>query len=261
MSALERRSAALVLLALSVFGPSASSAAASPAIYPSGTTVPENLLRVELRFPQALRRPLRPEDVRLLDSAGRQIADAFLDLPLPSADGKRVTLLLHPGRVKTGVGPNVRVGRAFESGATVRLEVVDPGSARRVSRSWQVTAFEAGGPAPSRWTLEIPQAGSRVPLIAHLNHAISSTAESLIAIRGPDGRRVSGVAALADGETTWRFRPAQRWGVGSFDLMIHPDLEDLGGNRACARFEQPPSTPVNCEEGTTTPFRIRLSAP
>src|SRR5580704_11835636 len=77
------------------------SAQPSLAVYPSGSTVPENLLRIELRFSIPLRPPLGIDQVKLVDCNGTEIKDAFLDLPLPSPDGKRVTILFHPGQVKS----------------------------------------------------------------------------------------------------------------------------------------------------------------
>jgi hypothetical protein len=73
--------------------------------------------------------------------------------------------------------------------------------------------------------------------VLRLDTPISSSAETLIAIRGPDGRRVAGTTHLEAGETVWRFVPARAWRAGSFAVVIHPDLEDAAGNRQCAPFE------------------------
>ena len=235
----------------------ASSASALPAVFPSGSTVPENLLRIELRFVQPLRSPPRMDHVHLLDHEGRRIEDAFLDLPLLSADGRRVTLLMHPGRVKSGVGPNVRVGRALKAGSIVTLAIDDSGSAVHLHKSWQVTSQESAGPAPDEWTLDIPPAGSRAPLTVDLRKPVSSTAETLIAVRDPSGARVDGVPRLADGETTWRFVPRRPWVAGRFAVMTNPDMEDAAGNRACASFEVTRSERVDCDKGTVAPFEIR----
>ena len=72
--------------------------------YPSGASIPENLLRVELRFASPWHSTLDMRRVRLLSDDGQEIESAFLDLPLASADGSGVAVLLHPGRVKSGVG-------------------------------------------------------------------------------------------------------------------------------------------------------------
>src|SRR5437879_1650774 len=92
-------------------------------VYPSGSSIPENLLRIELRFSAPLAGTLAMRLVRLLDAERQEIEGAFLDLPLWSADGSRVAFLLHPGRVKSGVGANVTHGRALHAGSNVTLVV------------------------------------------------------------------------------------------------------------------------------------------
>lgn len=245
-----------ILMCCAVASLAATSAGATAVVYPSGAVVPENLLRIELRFSAPLLVPLHIEHVKLLDAMGRPIDDAFLDLPLPSADGRSVTLLLHPGRVKSGVGANVLLGRALTAGHAVTLVVDDPVLARPVRKTWQVSAFDASAPMPARWTFQAPAGGSRQTLSVHLDATISSTAESLIAVRGPDGKRVSGRISLADAEQTWRFRPDGAWRTGSYAIVVHPDLEDPAGNRVCVPFEAADAVDIRCDANAETPFEV-----
>jgi hypothetical protein len=237
-----------------------SAAASAATVHPSGASVPENLLRIELRFEAPLQAPLALSQVRLLDADGIEIESAFLDLTLPSADGRRVTLLLHPARVKTGVGANVALGRALHAGFSVTL-VVDgaaegsrPGE--RVRKTWQVTPFDAGSPDPDRWRFTPPAPGSRAPLALQLDRALNASAEAMIAVRGPDGERVPGRARLEAGETRWRFTPARPWRAGRHAIVTHPDLETPAGNRPCAPFEALHAQQGRCGGGTERPFEI-----
>lgn len=225
-------------------------------IFPSGPTVPENLLRIELRFSTPLRVPLSTEHVKLTDASGVEIKNAFLDLLLPGADGKSVTILLHPGRVKSGVRANLALGRALHAGDTVVLTLTHPAVAKPVRKTWQVTAFDAEPPQPARWTLAAPPPGSRTPLVLHLDMPIGSSAEALIAIRGPNGERVIGKGSLESGETVWRFVPTRTWRAGSYAVVTHPGLEDPAGNRPCAPFEVRAGSAVGDEQGTIRPFEI-----
>lgn len=218
--------------------------------------MPENLLRIELRFSAPLLTPLSIGHVKLVDVQGRSIEDAFLDLPLPSADGRRVTLLLHPGRVKSGVGANVLLGRALSAGSAVTLVIDDPALAQPVRKTWQVTPFDAEAPIPTRWSFDAPAVSSRQALTVRLNAAISSSSESLIAVRGPDGKRVRGRISLGDAETMWRFTPDRVWSSGSYAVAVHPDLEDPAGNRSCAVFELKDESHINCDEGAEMPFEV-----
>lgn len=223
-------------------------------VYPSGPSVPENLFRIELRFSAALRTPLSIDHIKLTDVNGLEIEHPFLDLPLPSPDGGRVTILLHPGRVKSGVRANLALGRALHAGSVVTLVVDDPALAQPVRKTWEVTAFDAESPQPAQWTFEPPRRGSRDPIVVHLDAPISSSAEALIAVRGPDGRRLAGTIRLEGGETVWRFVPARPWRAGTYAVVTHPDLEDPAGNRPCAPFEVIGASRVRCEGETAQPF-------
>ena len=249
------RSTAISLL-LHAVSVSALCARPSVQVYPSGPTVPENLLRIELRFSEPLRTPLRIEQVHLADSNGVEIKDAFLDLPLPSPDGRRLTILFDPSRVKTGVGANLVLGRALHAGESVTLTIDHPALAKPIRKTWLVTAFDAESPQPALWTFDAPRMGSRTPLVLHLDKPISSTAEDLIAIRGSDGQRLSGNAHLENGETVWRFVPARPWRAGSYAVVTHPDLEDAAGNRPCSPFEVSVTKDVRFGSGAVLPFEL-----
>lgn len=229
--------------------------AAPVEVHPAGASVPENLLRIELRFAQPQPLPFEVDRVQLLDAAGTPIRDAFLDLTLPSADARRVTLLMNPGRVKTGVAPNLALGRALHAGATVRL-VVDGASTRSppAVKDWVVTAAEPRGPRPDRWRVTAPRARTRDALVVAMGGPISASAEGLIAVSDGAGRRVPGRTALSDGDSVWRFTPDAPWLAGAQAVVVHPDLEDPAGNRRCTAFEQARASEVRCDAAVTLRF-------
>ncbi|WP_067064715.1 hypothetical protein [Roseateles chitosanitabidus] len=223
-------------------------------IHPAGATIPENLLRIELRFgwPQPM-----PFDVRrltLLDASDREIPGALLDLTLPSADGRRLTVLMDPGRIKQGVGPNLDAGRALRAGDTVRLRVDGFGGHQpSVVKTWHVTPAVTTRLDTARWRMTAPRAGSREPLLVDLQAPISSTGEALIAVRDASGRRVEGRTSLGHGDTQWRFTPDRPWRKSAYELVTHPDLEDPAGNRSCAAFEQRRASEVRCDSAARAP--------
>lgn len=235
----------------------AAGAAKSAVVFPSGPSIPENLLRIEIDFGAPLGHILDVERIKLLDGAGSEIGEAFLDLPLPDREMRRFTLLLHPGRVKSGVGANLALGRALRAGEKVTLVITDPALTQPLRKTWQVEAFDADSPRPQRWIFTAPAYYSRDPLVVRFDGALSSTARSLIAIRGPDGERIPGAAHLEAGETAWRFVPAQPWRAGAYALVTHPQLEDPAGNRPCAPFELARGSRVRCEEESVMPFVVR----
>lgn len=248
------RAEALLLALLAAPLPPAAAAAAL--ITPSGAAVPENLLRIVLHLDAPLSAPLDMRHVVLLDGAGAVIPDAFLDLPLAGRDGREVTLLLHPGRIKTGVGPNLALGPALRAGQSVVLRIDDPQLGRPVERRWQVQPALRRPIAPQTWTLRAVRRGGRAPLLVSFPQALDSDAAPLLALQGPDGRRLAGTATLAAGERAWRFVPARPWRAGSYVLRVHPQLEDPQGNRLCSAFEQADQSAQQCDEEGRREFMI-----
>jgi hypothetical protein len=187
--------------------------------------------------------------VRLFDGHGALVEDVFLDLPLPGDDGRTLALLLHPGRVKTGVGPNLALGRALHAGEDVTLVVDDPQLGAPLRKRWHVVppdreALLAG----AAWPKAGPNAGSREPVGVRWPAALTASGALLVGVRGPDGERLQGVASLRDGETVWRFVPDLPWRPGTYAIVVHPRLEDVAGNRPCAAFEAAALSEVDCPQ-------------
>jgi len=231
-------------------------ALAGATVTPSGPTVAENLLRIVVHLDRPLTAPLDMAHVALLDGAGAPVQDAFLDLPLSDRSGRNATLLLHPGRIKSGVGPNVALGPALHSGQFVTLRIDDPRMGAPVERRWQVVAPVRERVDPRTWTVQTAGRGSRQPLRVLLPAALDAAATGLIAVQGPDGRRLSGAAELTAGEREWRFTPAHAWRAGTYLLRIHPRLEDPQGNRLCSAFEQAGQSTQPCDDEGRVTFVI-----
>jgi hypothetical protein len=243
-----RRAAARMAAACLVCA-SSMAVAGAVEIHPAGPEVPENLLRIELRFDRPQRLPFDSRRLALLDARGDEIPRALLDLTLPSSDGRRLTVLLDPGRVKRDVGPNVDAGRALVAGETVSLRVLDepPGRAPTV-KTWHVAPALSRPLEVEAWRWRPPRAGSREALVVDLRAPISSTGEVLIAVLDGSGRRVAGRTALGPNDAQWRFVPAKPWRREAYRVVAHPDLEDPAGNRRCAAFETLRASAIRCEE-------------
>lgn len=225
-----------------------SGAHAGTRILPAADSVPENLLRIEVATDRALPDGLDMRFVRLLDGAGHPIPDAFLDFSLPSRDGHLTTVLLHPGRIKTGVGPNLLVGPALHEGGKVTLVITDPALHGTASRTWSVGPRASAAQSPADWTLSSPRAGTRDALQVVTGAALTHADAAMIAVDASGPGPLAGTASLSDDGRTWTFRPARPWTRQPHLLRVHPELEDVAGNRTCAAFEQLHLAAVTCGE-------------
>jgi hypothetical protein len=230
--------------------------AAEGTVSPAGATVPANLLRIELTFDHASDIPFDMRHVHLYDEHGDTISDAFLDQPLPAADGHSVTILLHPGRIKSGVGPAMALGPALNVGADVKLVISAPDLRQPLVKHWRVTAAEHDRLAPAQWQLDLPRAGGNMPLSIRLPSAMNAGTAQLIAVGTPDGGRLRGKSEFVPDSDVWRFTPAKPWRAGAYVLRVHPDIEDAAGNRLCAAFEEAHQSRLRCDDEARIDFMI-----
>lgn len=231
---------------------------AAPRITPSGNDIPENILRIELHLDAPIAAPLDMRHVRLIDDSGAVIEDAFLDMPLPGRDGMSVSILMHPGRIKTGVGPNSNLGMALRQGQKVTLEIDDPQlqGQHPLKKTWTVGAAVRQGIDPQNWLIKPPRPEGREPLRIDFGAALDANAVSLIAVADPTGRRVPGKFVLAKGEAGGIFTPVSPWRSGVYELRIHPDIEDPAGNRLCSAFEAIEQSAAACNKEARLKFSL-----
>jgi hypothetical protein len=252
-----RRTLTSVLLALA-----AGSATACPAppvagpveLYPTARTLPANLLRIFVYFPRPMARDDIFDHIALVDESGEEVEGAFLEnrYDLWSPDATRLTVLLNPGRVKTGLAAHDAMGRALEEGQ--RHALVVGGGAEDAQGcalgAETVQAFVAGPPdfappAPGDWAVTRPEAGTRDPLSVDLGspHDHLSMVYRL-RVLDADGTPVPGRIDLGAGERLWRFTPVAPWPDAPLRVVIDERLEDLAGNRPGTLFDQPIGTPA-----------------
>lgn len=238
-------------LALSLILPAAKAALPTVTGFsPSQSVIPANTLRLYLRFSEPMARGQVRKALRLLQEDGREVDSPFLNLDTELWDPSqtRVTLLLDPGRIKHGVGPNSRVGAPLRQGERYRLVVVGTMTSARgapLGENVEVT-FRAGPPeqraiAPGNWSVEIPPAGSLAPLSVAFDRIMDSGASRrMLFVEGPAGERIKGRISTDGGG--WSIFPERPWSIGSYSLHIAAELEDISGNTVSAPFDAPAGT-------------------
>ena len=158
-----------------------------------------------------------------------------------------LTVLLDPGRLKRGVGPNRELGPPLKAGQIYTLVVgagmtglsgTRLGSA--VYKRFQVIDAVRIPVEVRQWELTPPETDTLKPLTltfpAPLDRALLS---SSIAITSPDGQATAGRIAIDRRETRWRFTPALPWIAGRYEVRVAPGLEDVCGNSVAAAFDRP----------------------
>jgi hypothetical protein len=219
-------------------------------VQPSGAEVPANLLRFSIEFSAQVEGPLLPR-LSLLRADGRQVKAPFLEQELWSPSGKILTVMMHPGRVKTGLKAQDEQGPILSAGDDVAL-ALDGVPIKR----WRVGPADEIGPMALEWKVSAVRVESKQPLVVALDAPIDGRDADYLTIADVRDRRVAGRAQLTNGESTWTFTPSAPWRPGAYKLVVRGTLEDPAGNRLGSRFEtsiySPPGSPVDA----VVPFAV-----
>ena len=216
------------------------------AVYPSATTVPANLLRMYVTFSASMFGKDVARYVRLEDDRGLPVELPFVEVEhgLWDPSMRRLTLFLHPGRIKRGVGPNETMGPVLQPGRHYSLVVdgaLKDGRGRPLAapfrHRFEVTTEDRTAPNLDDWRIEAPaHLGDRLAVLfpEPLDRALLMR---WIDVRDAAGRSLEGSVEVDEGERRWRFRPDRPWSPGRYGLHVHPALEDLAGNTPTRLFD------------------------
>jgi hypothetical protein len=218
-------------------------------VFPSGDLLPENLLRFYVCFSSSMQRGRAEEQIRLLDSDGRPAPDVLYRPPVELWDRsmRHLTILLDPGRLKRGVGPNRELGPPLKAGQEYTLAIGSrmfdlSGCPLRESfyKTFRVTKAVREPIDVEQWKILLPATDSHQPLAllfprtldwAPLWHAITIAQEG--------GQPIHGRIAIAEGERRWSFTPSSPWSAGPYHVRIASSLEDVCGNGLSGAFDRP----------------------
>jgi hypothetical protein len=216
------------------------------AISPSGERLPANLLKIYVWFSRPMREGREVhERIRLFDGAGREIDAPWRDLELWNADATRLTLFIHPGRIKQGVNLREEFGPVLQPGERYVLVVgADLRDARGVPLGKQLRhTFTASEEVRSRvdiakWQLTVPQARFREPLSIRFDRPLDSQmALRCLHVRDAAGERFSGTVRISGDQRSATFVPGKAWQPQPYQLHVEPHLEDLSGNTPERAFD------------------------
>ena len=239
--------AAILHLSFALAAPPQTPKTRVTAVFPSAAVVPANLLRIYVHFSQPMSRRGIARHICLLDDGGSPVPLAFLQMPdgLWDPAGRRLTLFLHPGRIKRGVELHEAQGLALRPGRRYRLviarEAEDADGLPLVEpfvKELRAAAEDRGSPDVHQWQMIVPPPGSRQPLTVVADKALDQPLFArLLRLMDTAGRPVAGQVSVAAGETRWRFTPGGPWREGSYVLRVGAELEDLAGNRPSRLFD------------------------
>jgi hypothetical protein len=201
-------------------------------ISPQAKVLPANTLRFYLHFPRPGEAHFDRDQLWLLNEEEQVVSDPFLVLSqeLWSPDGRRLTVLMEPGRIKRGIGSDPSHDPALVVGRTYSLVVTALGQTARHT-------FHVGDPAleaidEEDWRLVAPAVGSRDPAVVHFDRVMDAAlCEDEIAVLTPSRELARTRVSLALDGTALQLIPNHPWSAGEHRLVVSERLEDVCGNR------------------------------
>jgi hypothetical protein len=217
--------------------------------FPSGDVLPENLLRFYVCFSKPMQRGRVKDNIQILGPDGGPALDVLYRAPVELWDSTmtRLTILLDPGRLKRGVGPNRMLGAPLKVGERYVLAVgagmidLDGGPLRQSFRkSFTVCEAIREPVAIDKWKISPPAADSPWPLELTFPTPLDwAQLWQGITVASEGSERISGRVDISQGETRWRFTPDAPWRSGSHSVRVSPGLEDACGNTPYGAFDGP----------------------
>jgi hypothetical protein len=221
-------------------------------VQPSAPVLPANTLRFYIAFDRPVRGLVHQSEIRLLDSNDRPVEKAFMDFgqELWSPDGKRLTVLFDPGKIKRGV-------EAPHS----ELDPLKEGESYKVAFGEFRHAFLVG-PAvreridPGLWVVSTARAPARSVVIKFDRVMDSALLEDQLWVEDGDRQPVSGTMRVIEGGRAVQFLAVHPLKRGIYQIKMSPILEDVAGNRISETLDHA----VSERSGNSSGLAIRFVA-
>jgi hypothetical protein len=229
-------------------------------VFPSGDRLPANCLKFYVHFSAPMREGREIfEQIQIVSEDGEVVPDPWRRVELWSTDAKRLTLWIHPGRIKRGVNLREEFGPVLRPNQKYRLvipkRVLGANGMKleaEFSKAFETTAEDHTRPLPKHWQIDAPSVGTREPLQIRFGKSLDrAQLLRMITVVASDGRTIRGSISIGSGESTWNFRPSENWMNNRHQLIVDGRLEDAAGNT--------PLRPFDNDLGSRTLVAPRLS--
>ncbi len=209
-------------------------------IFPSASELPENVLRFYIHFNSPMRKGQSLRYIQLVDSNGNIDGQAFMEFKqeLWSTDGKRLTILLDPGRIKRGVATNRSLGPALLEGKSYTLsisgdwtDVYGQALSGDITKEIVVVSPYRRQMEVNEWALDLPSSNSQDTLSIHFDRILDyALIQSMIQIEDEEGNLLDGHWEVFEHEQLIQFIPRGNWRKGNYRIVVDSRLEDVAGN-------------------------------
>jgi len=233
-------------------------------IYPTSDVLPANQLKFYIYFSKPMREGEAIFDrIDILDENGKPVEDPWRRTELWTADAKRFSLWIHPGRIKMGLNLREELGAVLEPNKTYTLVIkgaVEDADGqplgKDVIKKFKTTEADDRRPLPQDWQLTPPEAGTHRPLRLDFGEPLDhGLMRRCLSVHDAEGKEVAGEIEIGDKEASWLFTPRAPWKAVEYTVRVDELLEDLAGNTPGRVFDTDLEKPTGPEPKLRLPFR------
>jgi len=235
-------------------------------VFPSSAVLPANHLKFYIHFSKPMREGRAIFDrIHLLNEDGRKVLDPWRRTELWTEDARRLTLWIHPGRIKTGVNLREELGPVLQPHRRYTL-VISPDVqdadgqrlGRRFAKGFETTLADRKRPQPDQWQLHLPLIATRQPLEVKFGESLDQAlSQRFLEVRDSKRQLVAGRIDVGKLEAGWSFVPKAPWANEAYRLAVNPLLEDLAGNTPNRVFDTDLTAAAQSPPVLILPFRPR----
>jgi hypothetical protein len=218
-------------------------------VYPTTDSIPVNILRFYIQFSAPMQEMDILKHIKLSNEEGKNITGVFFEnqYELWNKNRTKVTLIVDPGRVKLGLLANNKMGRAFDVGKrytltvdSLLLDFNDQQLKENFTKTFIAVQEDTIPPDTKLWQLTLPKVNSQDVITIDFKDKIDHiSAQTLIKVF-QNGKEIQGLISLSNEEQKYIFKPDKNWKKGSYQILVHPSLEDIAANSINQVFDHKP---------------------
>ena len=216
------------------------------AIYPKTDSIPVNILRFYIQFSKPMQEMNILQHVHLTNSSNQDLTGVFYEnqYELWNENRTMVTIIVDPGRVKTGLLANNKMGRAFDEGIKYSLTVDnslldfnDQKLGKSFTKTFVAVKEDRLAPDTKKWDLTLPKKNTKEEIEIHFNDKIDPISATTLIKIYKGNKEIKGAILLKKKEKAWLFQPLNEWEIGEYQIVVNPRLEDIAANSLTQIFD------------------------
>jgi hypothetical protein len=216
-------------------------------IYPDLNNLPENLLKIYVRFSGPMGEQYSEDFITVTDGEGDTLELVFLPLQpeLWNRTHDVLTLWLDPGRIKRQLGPNRLLGTPLVAGEQYTIQLSSDWRDRRgLPLIAPYHKIISAGPADrdkpnlNQWKLVAPEVGTKKKLKIVFDESMDHFLASESIVVEKESTQIEGRVEIENGQKVLSFVPQKPWTSGTHHLRVESRLEDLAGNNLNRLFDE-----------------------